>query len=112
MKRWQIAVTAAALVLAVAGCEVKGPKKKTKVKRYGSVLGLKDEKIDYYKKLHAACWPGVLKNIKDCNIQNYSIYMHKMDDGKHYLFAYFEYTGDDFDADMKKMAADPIVKKW
>ena len=34
----------------VAGCEVKGPKKKVKVKRYGSVLGLKDEKIDYWYK--------------------------------------------------------------
>jgi L-rhamnose mutarotase len=28
------------------------------------------------------------------------------------LFAYFEYHGDDFDADMAKMAADPTTQKW
>ena len=113
MRKWHVA--ALALGAVGAGCEVKTPAppaRPAKVRRFGSVIGLKEEKLDYYKKLHAACWPGVLKNIKDCNIQNYSIYLHKMDDGKHYLFGYFEYTGDDFDADMKKMAADPIVKKW
>jgi len=33
-------------------------------------------------------------------------------DGKLYLIAYLEYTGDDFDADMKKMAADPETQRW
>jgi L-rhamnose mutarotase len=33
-------------------------------------------------------------------------------DGKPYLFSYFEYTGDDFGADMKKMAADTSTRKW
>ena len=28
------------------------------------------------------------------------------------LFAYFEYIGDDFEADMAAMAADPIVQEW
>jgi len=28
------------------------------------------------------------------------------------LYAYFEYTGSDFAADMKKMAADPKTKEW
>ncbi len=28
------------------------------------------------------------------------------------LFAYMEYIGDDFDADMKKMAADPKTQEW
>ena len=28
------------------------------------------------------------------------------------LFAYFEYIGDDFDADMAKMAADPKTQEW
>ncbi|MHC4501856.1 MAG: L-rhamnose mutarotase, partial [Planctomycetota bacterium] len=50
--------------------------------------------------------------IRECNIRNYSIYLHRMDDGKHYLFSYFEYIGDDFDADMKKMAADETTQKW
>ena len=75
------------------------------------VTGLKPEKVAYYKDLHAAAWPGVLKKIKECNIQNYSIYLKEIE-GKPYLFSYFEYAGDDFDADMKKMAADTITQRW
>ena len=29
-----------------------------------------------------------------------------------YLFTYFEYEGEDFDADMAKMAADPATQRW
>jgi L-rhamnose mutarotase len=81
------------------------------VKRYGMITGLKPDKIADYKKLHAAAWPGVLKTIKASNISNYSIYLKKIED-KYYLFSYFEYTGDNFDRDMKKMAADSTTQKW
>jgi L-rhamnose mutarotase len=82
------------------------------MKRYGSILGLRAEKIDEYKKLHEAVWPAVLKTIADCHIRNYSIYLRKLDDGRHYLFAYFEYHGSDYAADMAKMAADPATQRW
>ena len=82
------------------------------MKRYGSVIGLRPEKLDEYKKLHAAAWPDVLQMIHTCHIQNYSIYLRQLDDGRHYLFAYFEYTGSDFAADMAKMAADPGTQRW
>jgi len=77
------------------------------MQRYGWVIGLRAEKVDEYKRLHADAWPGVLAMIKACNIRNYSIY-HK----DSYLFSYFEYVGTDFDADMAKMAADPTTQKW
>lgn len=82
------------------------------MKRYGMVIGVKEEKLDEYKKLHAAVWPGVLQKIADCNIHNYSIYARKLPDGHHYLFSSFEYHGEDFDADMKKMAADKTTQEW
>jgi L-rhamnose mutarotase len=82
------------------------------MKRYGWVIGLKEDKIEEYKKLHAAVWPEVLDMIKQCNISNYSIYMRKLPDGRNYLFSYLEYTGSDFDADMAKMAADLMTQKW
>ena len=82
------------------------------MKRYGSVIGVREEKIEEYKRLHAAVWPDVLKMIADCNLRNYSIYLRELPDGKHYLFSYFEYTGEDFEADMAKMAADPTTQKW
>ena len=76
------------------------------------VIGLKQDRIEQYKELHAAVWPKVLKMITECNIRNYSIYLRRLPDGNHYLFSYFEYVGDDFAADMAKMAADPITQKW
>ncbi len=75
--------------------------------RYGMVLKVKPEKLDEYKKLHAAVWPDVLKIIKLCHIKNYTIF-HK--DG--YLFSYYEYTGDDYQADMDRMASEPVIRQW
>ncbi len=75
--------------------------------RFGQIIGVRPEKLEEYKRLHAAVWPGVLKMISECNIHNYSIFLK---DGL--LFAYFEYTGTDFKADMAKMAADPTTQKW
>jgi L-rhamnose mutarotase len=77
------------------------------MKRFGQVIKVKPDKLKEYVDLHANSWPEVLATIADCNIRNYSIY-HK--DG--WLFSYFEYHGDDFDADMSKMAADPMTQKW
>jgi L-rhamnose mutarotase len=77
------------------------------MKRYGQIIGVKPEHFEEYKKYHAAVWPEVLKMITACNIRNYSIF-HK----DNQLFAYFEYHGTDFAADMAKMAADPTTQKW
>ncbi len=82
------------------------------MKRYGSVIGVRAEKIAEYKELHAAVWPDVLKMIQQCHIRNYSIYLRQLPDGQHYLFSYFEYAGADFAADMAKMAADPTTQQW
>ncbi len=82
------------------------------MRRYGWIIRLRPEKVEEYKQLHAAVYPDVLKMIKDCNINNYSIYLHRLDDGKYYLFSYFEYMGNDFEADMAKMAADETTQKW
>jgi L-rhamnose mutarotase len=83
-----------------------------RVQRYGMVIGVKPEKIEYYRKLHAAAWPGVLAKIKECHIQNYSIYLREIEKGQYLLFSYFEYAGTDFAADMARMAADPETQRW
>ncbi|MDB5561692.1 MAG: hypothetical protein JWN11_1110 [Hyphomicrobiales bacterium] len=79
------------------------------MKRYASVLGLKPENIAEYKRLHAAVWPDVLKQISASNIRNYSIYLREPEN---LLFAYYEYHGTDHDGDMAKMAADPRTQEW
>ena len=119
MRRYLGRIALSAMIpLASLGCNPAGSgssaksEPSTKVQRYGSVIGLKKEKMDEYVKLHAETWPEILKMIKDCNIRNYSIYMGELDDGNLYLFSYFEYTGDDFEADGKKIAADPKTQEW
>lgn len=76
-------------------------------KRFCQRAFLKREKIEEYRRLHAAVWPDVLKTIKACNLENYSISI--MDN---MVVSYFEYTGSDYDADMDKMAADPVTQEW
>jgi L-rhamnose mutarotase len=82
------------------------------MRRYGSVIGLREEKLEEYKRLHAAVWPDVLRMIHGCQIRNYSIFLRKLPDGRHYLFSYFEYLGTDFAADLARMAADPATQEW
>jgi L-rhamnose mutarotase len=79
--------------------------------RFAWVTGLRPEKAAYYRELHANAWPAVNRQIKASHIQNFSIHEREIE-GKLYLFAYLEYTGTDFAADMKKMADDPETRRW
>ncbi len=76
-------------------------------RRFGQVLSITSEHIEEYERLHQAVWPTVLATIHACNIRNYSIFRYE-----HLLFAYFEYVGDDYEADMAKMAGDPTMQEW
>jgi L-rhamnose mutarotase len=79
------------------------------MKRYGSVIGIKPEKLAEYKALHAAVWPSVLLQIQKSHIRNYTIYLREPEN---LLFSHFEYHGSDFAADMAQMAADPETQRW
>lgn len=75
--------------------------------RRGELIKVKPEKLEDYKYHHAHAWPEVNAMIKACNIRNYSIFSRGDE-----LFAYYEYVGEDFEADMAKMAADPKTQEW
>jgi len=77
------------------------------MKRFGQVIRLQPGVLETYRRYHTAIWPEVAGKIAECNIGNYSIY-HK--DG--FLFAYFEYLGDNYEADMARMAEDPKTQEW
>ena len=77
------------------------------MKRMGMVI--KPEYIAEYKRTHAAVWPGVLARISDSNIRNYTIFLREPEN---LLFAYYEYHGEDWAADAKKMAADARTQEW
>jgi L-rhamnose mutarotase len=77
------------------------------MRRYAQIIQLHKADEEEYIRLHAAVWPSVLQTIQACNIRNYSIFLRAG-----MLFAYFEYHGIDFEADMRKMAADPETQRW
>jgi L-rhamnose mutarotase len=111
----RIVLSAAVVVLVAAGLALtRGVAANAggRVDRYGMVIGVKPDQIENYKALHAAAWPGVLAKIRECHIRNYSIYLREVEKGQFLLFSYFEYTGDDFAADMARMAADPETRRW
>jgi L-rhamnose mutarotase len=71
------------------------------------VIGVRPEKLAEYKRLHKEPWPGVLATLRDHHIANYSIFL-----SGELLFAYLEYHGDDFAADLASIAADPVTQEW
>lgn len=82
------------------------------VKRVGMVIGIRPDRIAAYEALHAATNAGVRDLLTKYHMQNFSIYMEKLPDGGYYLFGYYEYTGTDFEADMKHLAAEPRNQAW
>lgn len=74
---------------------------------HAQVIRLRPEAEAEYRRLHADVWPAVLDRIARSGIRDYSIHLH---DGL--LFARFTYVGDDFEADMAAMAADPATQRW
>lgn len=77
------------------------------VRRVGSVIGLDPAGAAEYERLHANVWDDVLEQIARSNIRNYSIYRYG-----DLLFSYYEYVGEDLDADLAAMAADPVTQRW
>ena len=66
------------------------------MRRFIQFSELKPEKADEYIRLHAEPWPELLELISSCNIHHYSISIRG-----NTLYTYFEYTGEDYDADME-----------
>lgn len=79
----------------------------TKPMRVGQVVKLKPERREEYIREHQKIWPEVLEVIKNSNIRNYSLFEKDC-----YLFGYFEYVGDDFEADWARMVDAPRMKDW
>ncbi|HYI24223.1 MAG TPA: L-rhamnose mutarotase [Thermomicrobiales bacterium] len=77
------------------------------IKRVAQVIGVKPDQIHEYERIHREVWPGVLDAISRHNIRNYSIFR----DGDR-LLSYFEYVGNDYEADMAAIAADSTTREW
>ena len=109
MKRIALSALLAGVALSVG---LYGRSQQGQPKRIGMLIGIKPDRIAAYEALHAASNPGVRDLLNKYHMHNFSIYIHKLDDSHYYLFAYYEYTGNDYQADMEAMAKEPRNIKW
>jgi cytidyltransferase-like protein len=87
---------------------------------FGSIIGLRPDRVERYKVLHEHVFPGVLDRLARSNIRHYSIFLGQARDDADAgpagpaltLFSDLEYTGSDHAADMAAMAADETTKQW
>ena len=77
--------------------------------RHGFVLQIRPDRIDEYKRYHAAVWPEILAALNAASLTNYSIFLK--DD---LLFGYWEYTGppDEYNARLEGLAQAPRMRDW
>lgn len=75
------------------------------MRRFAQVIKLRPEGRDEYVARHAAPPEELLEELRGRNITNYSIFIHG-----DLLFAYLEYTGPDFEADMAGTSA--VSERW
>lgn len=80
-------------------------------RRVGLVIELRPEMERRYRALHADPWEGVLRRITGSNIRDYSIYLARVH-GRLLLFSHFRYVGEDFEADMGRIAEDEETRRW
>ena len=77
------------------------------MKRFIMYSDLKPEKVQDYVELHAHPWPELLDLLNKCNIHNYSISLRGTQ-----LYTYYEYTGEDYEADMEFMDNSSVMQEW
>jgi len=89
-----------------------GAKAKVDVRRFGCNAKIRPEKIDVYKRHHARHWPELTKALVDHYLRNLSAWVRELEPGEHYVFSYFEYSGDDFEGDFQHLADLSVSQKW
>jgi L-rhamnose mutarotase len=77
------------------------------IERHGLIVNVRPDHREEYLRLHANVWPQVEATITAANITNYSIFI-----AGDTLIAYYEYVGEDHDADLRLIEADPVSREW
>lgn len=77
------------------------------MQRFGCVIGVDPDMREEYVTLHAAVWPAIEARLRESNFTNYTIFVRG-----DLAFAYYEYTGDDYTADVAAISADPATRRW
>jgi len=106
--KWAGALAILVVASFLLGADTQKPKP---IKRVGMVVRIKPEKIKQYKELHADSNAGVRDLLNKYHMHNFSIFLQPIE-GKWYEFGYYEYSGDDFEADMAALAKEPRNIEW
>lgn len=77
------------------------------MKRFVLHSYLKPEKVEDYIRLHAEPWPELMELLEESHIHHYSISVRGTE-----VFTYYEYTGDDFEADDQRMNESAVMQRW
>jgi L-rhamnose mutarotase len=77
------------------------------VPRVGFTLKVRADRLDEYRRRHAAVWPEMLDALRRAGWHNYSLFLR--DDGT--LFGYVE-TPAGLDEARAAMAAEPVNARW
>jgi len=75
--------------------------------RIGSILGLKEESYEIYKKTHANYWPELKELLHKFHFQNFTIFYRKGT-----LFSYYEYVGNNYKEDLLNWQKCELVRAW
>jgi L-rhamnose mutarotase len=75
------------------------------MKQIASMIGLRAEREEEYLALSTTGWPQVQQRLPDSNNTNYSIFLRDR------LFAYYQYVGGNYAADMAAIAADEAIQR-
>jgi L-rhamnose mutarotase len=106
--KWAGALAILVVASFLLGAATQKPKP---IKRVGMVVGIKPEKTEEYRRLHADSNAGVRDLLNKYHMRNFSIFLQQIE-GKWYEFGYYEYAGDDYDGDMAKLAQEPRNIEW
>jgi L-rhamnose mutarotase len=109
MKPGSIAFLASAAAVSLI---LLGRNRQPRRQRIGMVIGVRPDRLSAYEALHAASNHGVRDLLTKYHMHNFSIYLQKLDDGRYYLFGYYEYTGSDYAGDMARLSAEPRNQEW
>ena len=81
------------------------------LRRVGMVIGIRDECLDQYRKMHAESCSGIRDLLVKYHLRNYSVFVQRIGD-RWYEFGYYEYAGRDFEGDMAALRAEQRNREW
>jgi len=76
---------------------------------HAGMIRARPELIEQYQQLHDKTWEEVMARMYASNMRDFVVWFHPT---TNMMFHQFIYVGTDFDADMVRIAADPVVRFW